>query len=105
PTLAESILWKMLRGKQLAGYKFRRQHIVRTFIADFICIQKKLIIEVDGLIHQVPEIKLSDEARNMELNIAGFQVLRFSNEEIINDTDKVLKKIIVALQNRNIELS
>ncbi|HSU27100.1 MAG TPA: nicotinamide-nucleotide amidohydrolase family protein [Chitinophagaceae bacterium] len=105
PTLAESILWKMLRGKQLAGYKFRRQHIIRTFIADFICISKKLIIEVDGLIHQVPENKLSDEARTIELNMAGFQVLRFSNEEVINDTENVLKKIIAALEKRNLELS
>ncbi len=105
PTLAESMLWKMIRGKQLAGYKFRRQHIIRTFIADFICIPKRLIIEIDGLIHQVPENKISDEARTMELNIVGFQVLRFSNDEVINDTENVLKKIIAALQKRNIDQS
>ncbi len=103
PTLAEIILWKMLRNKQLAGYKFRRQHIIRSFIADFICIPKKLIIEVDGLIHQSPENKLSDAARTIELNLAGFEVLRFTNEEVINDIDKVLNEILVSLQERNID--
>ena len=105
PTIAETVLWKMLRNKKVGGYKFRRQHIIRSFIADFICIPKRLIIEVDGLIHQSPENKLSDEARTIELNLAGFEVLRFTNEEVINDTDNVLNKILVSLQKRNIDQS
>ncbi len=105
PTLTESILWKELRNKKLAGYKFRRQHIIRSFIADFICIPKKLIIEVDGLIHQSPENKLSDTARTIELNQSGFKVIRFTNEEIINNTDNVLNKIFQSLQKRNIKQS
>jgi len=105
PTLAETILWKELRGKRLEGYKFRRQHIIDSYIADFICIRKKLIIEVDGLIHQHPDNKLSDAARTIELNVSGFEVLRFTNEEIINNTEKVLNKILSALQKRNIESS
>jgi PncC family amidohydrolase len=105
PTLAESVLWERLRNKKLGGYKFRRQHIIRSFIADFICIPKRLIIEVDGLIHQLPENKLSDAARTIELNFAGFEVLRFTNEEVINDTDNVLDKILVSLQKRNIDQS
>ena len=93
PTIAETVLWKMLQNKKAGGYKFRRQHIIRSFIADFICIPKRLIIEVDGLIHQSPENKLSDEARTIELNLAGFEVLRFTNEEVINDIECVIKSI------------
>jgi RNase H-fold protein (predicted Holliday junction resolvase) len=63
PTEAENILWQILRGKKLDGYKFRRQHIIGSFIADFVCISKKLIIEVDGLIHQTKENKISDIGR------------------------------------------
>lgn len=105
PTPAESVLWKRLRNKQLAGYKFRRQHIIRSFIADFICIPKRLIIEVDGLIHQSPDNKLSDAARTIELNLAGFEVLRFTNDDVIYDTDNVMNKILVSLQKRNTEQS
>jgi PncC family amidohydrolase len=105
PTLAESILWERLRNKKLAGYKFRRQHIIHSFIADFICIPKRLIIEVDGLIHQSPENKLSDAARTIELNQAGFEVLRFTNEEVLNDIESVLNKILISLQKRNIDLA
>ena len=105
PTYAETILWRKLRDKQLDGYKFRRQHIIRSFIADFVCISKKIIIEVDGLIHQLPENKLSDAARTIELNQSGFKVLRFTNEEVVEDTDRVLNEIRLSLQERNIEQS
>ncbi len=99
-TLAESILWGRLRNKQLDGYKFRRQHIVRTFIADFICIPKKLIIEVDGKIHQLPDNRMSDIARTIELNQAGFQVLRFTNEEVFQKIEQVLNQIRLSLRER-----
>ena len=92
PSLSESILWDKLRNKK-EGYKFRRQHIIGQFIADFVCLRKGLIIEVDGNYHQLPEIKLSDEERTMSLNKLGFEVLRFSNDQILNETDKVLDKI------------
>jgi len=101
PTLAEAILWKELRGKKLDNYKFRRQHIIGSFIADFVCISKKLIIEIDGLIHQHPDNKLSDAARTIELNQSGFKVLRFSNDEVVNETERVLNKIILSLSERN----
>ncbi len=97
PTPAENILWQILRSKQLDGHKFRRQHIIGSYIADFICLSKKLIIEVDGLIHQIPENKISDAERTAELNRFGFEVIRFTNEEVTGDTDNVLSAILLSL--------
>jgi methylmalonyl-CoA mutase len=91
-TTAEKILWDNLRSKQ-TGYKFRRQHIIGQFIADFVCLKKGLIIEVDGGYHQLPEIKLSDEERTMQLNGLGFEVIRFRNEEITSQIETVITKI------------
>ncbi len=99
PTIAESTLWKYLRTKKLEGYKFRRQHIIGRYIADFVCLEKNLVIELDGSIHQLPENKESDEIRTNWLNENGFNVVRFENEEVINDPDKVLIKILKELEN------
>jgi 5-methyltetrahydrofolate--homocysteine methyltransferase len=76
PTDAENALWQMLRGKKMEGYKFRRQHIIGAYIADFVCLDKMLIIEVDGLIHQLPENKANDIERTEWLNKEGFTVIR-----------------------------
>jgi 5-methyltetrahydrofolate--homocysteine methyltransferase len=94
PTEAEEVLWNLVKSKQLKGYKFRRQHIIDRYIADLVCLDKRLIIEIDGLIHQLPDNKASDEARTIALNVKGFSVLRFTNEEVLNKTDEVLNKII-----------
>ncbi|MFN7676517.1 DUF559 domain-containing protein [Flavobacterium sp.] len=91
-TQAEAILWEFLRNKNL-NYKFRRQHIIDMFIVDFICLEKKLIIEVDGGYHNTNEQKEADELRTQILNEIGFKVIRFTNEEVIVDTDNTLKKI------------
>jgi methionine--tRNA ligase beta chain len=101
PTEAENILWQILRGKKLDSYKFRRQHIVGSYIADFVCISKKLIIEVDGLIHQIPENQLSDEERTAELKKLGFDVIRFTNAEVLNNTDSVINIILSTLTEKN----
>ncbi|MEO6548101.1 MAG: methionine--tRNA ligase subunit beta [Ferruginibacter sp.] len=105
PTAAEDILWQVLRGKKLDGYKFRRQHIVGSFIADFVCLAKRLIIEVDGLIHQTPENTISDEERTTALNRLGFEVIRFTNEEVIKQTDEVFNKILHKLVEKNSNVS
>ena len=105
PTQAEHILWHLLRGRQLDGYKFRRQHIIGSYVADFVCLNKKLIIEVDGLIHQVPENKASDAERTFHLNKIGFEVLRFKNEEVINAPEKVLSKIVFEINKTTSEKS
>ena len=96
-TPAETILWECLRNKNLK-YKFRRQHIIDVFIADFVCIEKKLVIEVDGSYHNTPEQKEADEMRTQILNEIGFKVIRFTNEEVIANTDKVLEKISKILE-------
>ncbi len=92
-TEAEGALWNYLRDKQLDGIKFRRQHIIDKFIADFISLDKHLIIEVDGLIHQMPDVKLNDEQRTERLKELGFNVIRIKNESILHNIDNTLTKI------------
>ncbi|WKD85601.1 Leucine--tRNA ligase [Polaribacter huanghezhanensis] len=103
PTPAEAILWKSLKGKKLKS-KFRQQHLINDFIVDFVCLSKKLIIEVDGKIHEYQLEK--DEARTLELEQkSGFKVIRFKNEEVIGDIDAVLSKIDSELSNQAFLLS
>ena len=92
PTDAESILWSFLQKRAL-GQSFRRQHIIGCFIADFVCLPKKLVIEIDGGYHQLPDAHISDEERTKQLNAFGFRVIRFTNEEVIFDLGSVLNKI------------
>jgi adenine deaminase len=98
PTEAESILWNMLSGKKLDGYKFRRQYITRSYIADFVCLKYKLVIEVDGKIHEFPENKMNDEERTKQLNELGFHVLRFTNDEVLFNTETVLSAVLEKLE-------
>ena len=92
PTEAEAILWDYIKNRQL-GQPFRRQHIIGDYIVDFTCIPLKLIIEIDGGYHHLPNQQMNDEQRQKWLEKRGFTVLRFSNEEIIADTNNVIKKI------------
>ncbi|BDQ03476.1 methionine synthase [Ignavibacterium sp.] len=98
PTEAEEKMWELLRDRRLENYKFRRQHIIGKYIADFVCLEQKLIIEIDGLIHQLPDNKESDEIRTQWLNEVGFKVIRFTNEQVIKDTKNVLEEIIKNLK-------
>src|SRR5690606_25371096 len=91
-TQAKQILWECLRGKKL-DLKFRRQHIIDDFIVDFVCIEKNLIIEVDGGYHNEQKQKEADEMRTLILQELGFKIIRFTNEQIIGDTDCVLNQI------------
>ncbi|MDP5231909.1 MAG: dihydropteroate synthase [Cellulophaga sp.] len=93
PTEAEKMLWNALSNKNLDGYKFRRQHIVGEYITDFICLKQNLIIEVDGLIHQLPENKKSDQERTTWLEEQGYKVIRFTNNEVLTELELVLTKI------------
>ncbi len=92
PTEAEDALWQMLRDKGI-GYKFRRQHLIDRFIVDFVCLEKSLIVEVDGGYHGNQEQAEADKQRTEILNNLGYTVIRFKNEEVIADTDNVLGKI------------
>ena len=97
PTEAESVLWQFLSGDKM-GAHFRRQHPVFGYIPDFICISHRLIIEVDGGYHFEGEQPEKDEERTLQLNQAGYVVLRFTNEEVLCNTDVVLEEIADALE-------
>ena len=99
PTEAEDLLWQNLRGLKL-GVKFRRQQPVDIFIPDFVCTQKKLIIEVDGAYHNKKEQIELDAERTRILEVLGYKVLRFTNEEVLKDVSSVLEKIRTELKNR-----
>lgn len=92
-TPAEQILWDRLKKRQLKGYEFRRQHPLSEFIADFYCHGAGLVIEVDESIHDLEEQKTYDLERSKELNRFGITVLRFTNEQIEDDIEVVLKRI------------
>ncbi len=96
PTKAERIIWHYLRNKNI-GYRIRRQHIIDRFIVDFVCLSKKLVIEIDGKIHL--KQKKYDALRTEILNYLGFQVIRFSNDEIYQDPEAVAIKIKTILDN------
>ena len=89
-TKAEACLWKyVLRAKKLSGFQFRRQRPVLNYIADFMCMELMLIIEVDGITHHWEETIKKDEIRQKELESGGFTVIRFSDEEVLNRIDVV----------------
>ena len=98
PTDAEAALWELLRDKKL-GDKFRRQHLIDDFIVDFVCLSKNLVIEVDGGYHNDPTQKEYDQQRTLYLNEKGFRVIRFTNEEVLGNTEAVLTKIKDILVN------
>ncbi len=91
-TPAETTLWKALRNRQLSGLKFRRQHPVGRFIADFYCPSCKLVVEIDGGIHE--QQKEYDQARTDQFEAYGYQLLRFTNEEVLTNLTQVLEIII-----------
>jgi imidazole glycerol-phosphate synthase subunit HisF len=97
PTKAEEILWQELK-KHPSGYKFRRQHPIAIFIADFYCHRAKLDIEVDGSVHELPSVKLNDEEREWNLESMGVTVLRFKNEQVLNELPIVLQTIIATVE-------
>ena len=92
PTAAEKLLWEHLRAKKLS-VKFNRQHIIGDYIADFVCIEKKLVVEVDGGYHSEYEQIDKDEFRTERLNKMGFDVIRFSNEKVLGDISGVINII------------
>jgi len=85
------MLWYHLRRKQLEGYKFRRQNPIGSYVVDFVCFEKMLIIEIDGGQHQ--EQKKYDDERTQQLEKHGFQVIRFWNHQVLSELDSVLEEI------------
>lgn len=93
-TEAEQKLWEHIRGKKLNGLKFRRQHPLHNYIADFYCHEKKLVIEIDGAVHTTKDNAEYHKGRTYELKELDVTEIRFWNDEVMNDIEAVLKKII-----------
>ncbi len=92
-TSAERILWEHLKGKKMLNLRFRPQHPIYKFIADFYCHPLKIIIEIDGGIHHSNDQHKYDIDREDEIRNWGIKIIRFNNEEIVNNLDNVLNKI------------
>jgi len=92
PTEAEKLLWTHLRLKQVEGLKFRRQQTIDNYIVDFVCFEKRLVIEVDGGQHSIDKEK--DNERDRYLREQGFKVLRFWNNEVLQNIRGVLEVIM-----------
>ena len=96
-TPAERKLWSVIRNDQL-GVNFRRQHAIGNYIPDFVCIEKKLIIELDGSQHL--EQQAYDQERTKQLNSLGYKVIRFWNNDVMKNMDGVIAAIIQALEDK-----
>ena len=96
-TDAERLLWQVLRGKQCNGHRFRRQHPIGPYIADFACIEQRIVIELDGGQHQAQ--RGYDEHRSTFLQAQGWQVLRFWNNDVLNNIAGVLSIIAEGLSH------
>jgi very-short-patch-repair endonuclease len=93
-TSAEALLWRALRNRQLARWKFRRQHPIDRFIVDFVTLDAKLIVEVDGATHSEPFEVRRDAERTRILESLGFPVARITNEDVYTNLDGVLDTIL-----------
>ena len=93
PTEAESVLWQILGDKKEIGFKFRRQHIIDQYIADFACLESRLVVEIDGKYHNIKEQAEEDAIRTRIIEKYGYRVIRFTNEEVLFDTENMIKKI------------
>jgi very-short-patch-repair endonuclease len=98
-TMAEKILWQKINKNQVKGYRFRAQHPIGKFMVDFYCPKALLVIELDGKIHLNKVVAERDDGREVEIKKSGIRILRFTNEEIFKEIDKVLASISTALDN------
>jgi|SRR5690606_28527118 len=98
-TATEKMLWERLSNNQLEGLKFRRQHPILFYIADFYCHALHLVIEIDGGYHETAEQKEKDKERTALLMSNKITVIRFTNEAVLNNIDEVIKEIVVTIQN------
>jgi very-short-patch-repair endonuclease len=90
-TDAEQVLWEALRGRKLEGHKFRRQHPLGPYVVDFWCPEHALVVELDGPIHD--QLAGHDPERTAEIESHGYQVVRFRNDDVLNNLDSVLQRI------------
>jgi very-short-patch-repair endonuclease len=90
-TDAENLLWRHLRRKHVEGFRFRRQHPIGRYIVDFVCLEKRLILEIDGGQHAIEKVK--DEERSKWLIAEGYSILRFWNNDVLTNLEGVLETI------------
>ncbi len=93
PTEAEQLLWDALRRKGVAGMRFRRQRVIGPYIVDFCCLEHRVIVEVDGLHHLAGEVAAYDTERTRYLESNGFRVMRFENEQVVGNLERVVNEI------------
>src|SRR3990172_12727883 len=96
-TQAESLFWAKLRRKPFQGCRFRRQHAIGSYIVDFVCVGRGVVVEVDGGQHS-EDVKVRDEKRDMLLQTKGYRVLRFWNNEILTNMEGVLEAIRLCVE-------
>jgi very-short-patch-repair endonuclease len=96
PMYCERLLWNELRDRKLDRFKFKRQHLIASYIVDFICLEGKLIVEIDGGIHTLK--READAVRDAALRTLGYRVLRITNDELMRDLPTVLLTIREALR-------
>ncbi len=99
-TKAEQVLWQMVRAYRLDGFAFRRQVPIGQYIADFVCHGARLIIEIDGMQHREPSAAGADRTRAAWFRSRGYRVLRFTNDEVVDDRDRVIAVIRELLADR-----
>jgi very-short-patch-repair endonuclease len=99
-TEAESLLWGKLRGKQAGGFKFRRQQVIDGFVVDFFCCSARISIELDGKVHDAT--KDYDYHRDKILEARGILVLRFTNQRLLEDFEKVIAEIVAVCRDRSV---
>ncbi len=93
-TFAENVLWQRLRRKNVVGLKFRRQHHIGRYVVDFYCAKLKLIVELEGGIHNETDQKEYDNIRFQEFKMMGYKCLRIKNEEVTENVENVIEKIL-----------
>ena len=91
--LAERKVWAMLRGGRVDGHRFRRQHPIGPYVADFACDPLRLVIEIDGGVHQIDDVVTRDHLRQLELESLGWTVLRFSSDEALGRPETIIAAI------------
>jgi len=101
-TKAEQIMWRVLRNRQLSGYKFYRQVPLGAYVVDFWCKSRQFIIEIDGGIHVGRETQ--DQERDRVLSGLGYRIIRFTNDQVINDLNQVVEVIKTSLITNSISL-
>ena len=96
---AEQQLWRFIRRKQIGGFRFRRQHTIGPYVADFVCVEARLAVELDGDQHDEAAARAHDEKRNAYMERGGWTVLRFWNNDVYNNIDGVLEVLYDAAMN------